>query len=155
MLARLRQGYGEASFRAASAGEGQFEAGSDQLIDLQLDWPPSFEFTTPIRGAFGWFIGEVLTNAVRHGAPGTTMQVSIACDRVRKELAFSVSNTTVTGAGVTAGETYGGLAILRAMARLLEWRDLKFDTGGDGGNRDNRFVASWRVPVAERRPGDD
>ncbi len=119
------------------------------VFDTAIDWPASFEFTTPIRGAFGWFVGEVLTNAVRHGAPGTTPSVTIGCDRVRKELTFVVTNAIVPGAtSAGAGDAYGGLAILAAMARLLEWRDLRFDRTAD------RFEVSWRVPAGERRAGD-
>jgi len=45
-----------------------------------------------------------------------------------------------------AGETYGGLSILRALARLFDWRELSFTA--DGG----RFIAEWRVPVSVRGP---
>ena len=116
------------------------------VIAVDLDWPPSFECTTPVRGGFGLFVGEVLANAVRHGAPGTVPRVSVACDRVRKELAFAVENDTSgpAPAAQAQGESYGGVAILTAMARLFEWRDLTFQADGA------RFVVTWRVPVSER-----
>jgi len=119
------------------------------VFETAIDWPPAFAFTTPVRGAFGWFIGEVLTNAVRHGTPGTTPRISIGCDRVRRELTFAVSNAVPAGATAKpGGDAYGGVAILTAMARLLEWRDLNFDSAVD------RFEVSWRVPAGERRGGD-
>jgi len=103
-----------------------------------------------VRGAFGWFLGEVLTNAVRHGAPGSTPVIEITCDRVRKELVFTVTNAfDASAAGSRAGDAYGGLAILKAMARLLEWRELRFDAGPR-----ERFEVSWRVQAGERRQGD-
>ena len=45
---------------------------------------------------------------------------------------------------VAHGETYGGVSILRALARLFEWRDLTFEQDG------HVFIVSWRVPVSER-----
>lgn len=117
----------------------------DRVLDVAVDWPSSFEFTCPVRGGFGWFLGEVVANAVRHGVPGTVPDVSVVCDRTRRELTFRVQNMSRYAAGRGPdGETYGGVSILRALARLFEWRELKFDqTGG-------LFVASWRVPVSER-----
>jgi hypothetical protein len=121
-----------------------------QVIDVRIDWPEAYEFTTPVRGAFGWFVGEVLTNAVRHGAPGTVPTITIACDRVRKELVFDVTNAVANSNSVpSAGDTYGGLAILKAMARLLEWRDLRFE------RVDDRFEVSWRIQAGERRGDAD
>jgi len=126
-----------------------FDRAAEPVFDVRLDWPESFEFTTPVRGAFGWFLGEVLTNAVRHGAPGSTPVIEITCDRVRKELVFTVANAvSASAAGPRTGDAYGGLAILKAMARLLEWRELRFDAGA------NRFEVSWRVQAGERRQGD-
>ena len=120
------------------------------VMDVQFDWPDAYEFTTPVRGAFGWFVGEVLTNAIRHGVPGTVPGITITCDRVRKELMFAVTNAVAGGTDVpSAGDTYGGLAILNAMARLLEWRDLRFE------RVDDRFEVSWRVQAGERRGDAD
>jgi PAS domain-containing protein len=115
------------------------------VLEVAVDWPVAFEFTCPIRGGFGWFLGEVVANAVRHGVPGTIPRLTVTCDRIRRELAFQVQNVTRHPAGRPAqGETYGGLSIMRALARLFEWRDLAFERRGD------EFVASWRVPVSER-----
>ena len=116
-----------------------------RVIDVACDWPEVFEFTLPVRGGFGLFIGEAIINAVRHGTPGTVPRVSIACDHARRELAFSVSNACAPSAveGVH-GETYGGIAILRTLARLFEWRELNFE------RRHDLFEVSWRVPVSQR-----
>ena len=117
----------------------------EAVLDVSVDWPPAFEFTCPVRGGFGWFLGEVIANAVRHGQAGTVPHLEVTCDRVRRELTFRVQNVSRHPAGRSPeGETYGGLSILRALARLFEWRDLSFEQAGD------EFLVSWRVPVSER-----
>jgi PAS domain-containing protein len=118
-------------------------------IDVHIDWPAAFVLTLPIRGGAGLFLGEVVANAVRHGRPGTTPLVSIQADVVRREIVFRVENDTANGAtSEPLGDAYGGLAILRALARLFEWRDLSFTPAGD------RFVASWRVAASVRGEAD-
>ena len=59
-------------------------------------------------------------------------------------MAFRVENETVTPLLEPAGEAYGGLAILKRLGTLFEWRDLTY-TNADGG-----FVAAWRAPASER-----
>jgi hypothetical protein len=123
-------------------------AGGDAVIDVQLDWPPAFAFTSPVRGGAGMFLGEVVANAVRHGRPGSVPRVEVTCDAVRREIHFRVENeTSATNAAVGGppqGDAYGGLSILRALARLFEWRDLTFT------RTPGRFVAEWRVPASVR-----
>ena len=116
-----------------------------RVIDVDSQWPAAFEFTLPVRGGFGLFIGEAIINAVRHGLPGTVPRISISCDHARRELGFSISNACAASAdeGVH-GETYGGVAILRTLARLFEWRDLDF------ARRNEVFELSWRIPVSQR-----
>jgi two-component sensor histidine kinase len=98
-----------------------------------------------VRGGFGLFLGEVLANAVRHGTPGSVPCVTVTCDRVRQELTFVVENETDAAVvRVLDGETYGGMAILKAMARLFEWLDLTFEVS------QGHFVVRWRVPVSDR-----
>jgi hypothetical protein len=134
--------------------------GPSDPLETELDWPATLQFTTPVRGAFGMFLGEAIANAVRHGAPGSIVHVRAACDRVRRELAFEVVNATApqapgrpapnarvahgSGAPGPMGDSYGGLAMLDAIARLCDWRDLQF-TAMPG-----EFRVSWRVPVSER-----
>ncbi len=114
------------------------------VLDACVDWPAAFEFTCPVRGGFGLFLGELVANAVRHGRPGTTPRVVIAHDPVRREVSFVVENVSDRAAVDPRGEAYGGLAILRALARLFEWRDLTFEARAD------TFRAEWRVAVGER-----
>src|SRR5262249_26854024 len=115
----------------------------------EIDWPEEFWFACPVRGGFGFFLGEVLINAIRHGKPGSTPVLRIALDRVRRELAFAVENEVGEGGedvadGGAAEEAYGGRRILERLARLFEWRDLEWTRRGA------THVVSWQVPASER-----
>ena len=77
--------------------------------------PEDYWFACPVRGGFGFFLGEVLINAIRHGRPGSTPALRIALDRVRRELRCEVENELRGRAARRGdGETYGGKSILRA-----------------------------------------
>jgi hypothetical protein len=119
--------------------------GGAPVFTIEMDWPAEYWFTCPVRGGFGFFLGEVLINAIRHGRPGSTPALRIGLDRVRRELAFEVENPLRAGATEDErGEAYGGRRILERLARLFEWRDLAFE------KRDTTYLVSWRVPVSER-----
>jgi PAS domain-containing protein len=139
LRARLRWGNGP----LAGSGEGP-------VMDASIDWPDEYQLPLPVRGGFGLFVAEVLTNAVRHGASGTRPSIRIACDPVRRELSAIVENAIDAPASDTPatarGESYGGLAILRAMARLFGWRDLTITSDS------SRFIVSWRAPLTRRDP---
>lgn len=112
-----------------------------------LDWPHDYQMTLPVRGGLGFFLTEALSNAMRHGAPGSVPHVVIRCDRIRKELEFAVENDRRDERAASTS-TYGGLAILEGMARLFGWR--AFAAGPQGP----RFVVSWRAPLTRRdQPG--
>lgn len=120
---------------------------SDSIFTVEIDWPGEFWFTCPVRGGFGFFLGEVLINAIRHGRPGSAPALRISLDRVRRELAFEVENELRAGASDCPGErgeTYGGRQILDRLAHLFEWRDLAFE------KRETTYLVSWRVPASER-----
>lgn len=119
------------------------DAGSREPFEAFVDWPQEFETTLPVRGGLGFFLTEVLSNAMRHGAAGSAPRVSIQCDRVRKEAAFVVENECRDDRPPSGGK-YGGLALLAGMARLFGWRE--FAAAPDGA----RFVVSWRAPDAPR-----
>jgi hypothetical protein len=59
--------------------------GSRQPFAIAIDWPDEFEMTLPVRGGLGLFLTEVLSNAMRHGAAGSIPDVTIHCDRVKRE----------------------------------------------------------------------
>jgi len=124
--------------------------GDGGVLEVAIDWPAEYVVTCPVRGGFGLFVGELVTNAVRHGRPSTQPRVQIRCDRVRKELTLLVENTidpSPDPAG--SGDAYGGLQILRAMARLFEWSEIACGPSGE------RFVAQWSMPASERGGRDD
>ncbi len=119
---------------------------------VDIDWPSDYWFAIPLAGGFGFFLGEVLGNAVRHGRPGSRPALSIALDRVRRELVFTVENeprgSEADGRGKRA---YGGQQILARLAHLCEWRELRFEAAAD------LYRVTWRVAVSERgdpRAGD-
>jgi hypothetical protein len=115
-----------------------------RVLETCLDWPAAFEIVCPVRGGFGLFLSEVLANAVRHGRSGTVPVVTIRGDRVRKEVVFRVENASASPAHEPRGEAYGGLAILKRLGALFEWREVSF------GHVDGKFVAQWRAPASER-----
>jgi two-component sensor histidine kinase len=114
------------------------------VFTAEIDWPEDHWFACPVRGGFGFFLGEVLINAIRHGAPSSTPALRIALDRVRRELRFEVENERRRENSDGDGETYGGKSILRRLAGLFEWRDLRFE------RRERTYAVSWSVPASER-----
>ena len=120
------------------------------VFTAEIDWPEERWFSCPVRGGFGFFLGEVLINAIRHGRPGSTPAVRLALDRVRRELVCEVENELPGGvaAPAEAGETYGGRRILERLAWLFEWRELSFGSVETDGRASWRV--SWRIPVSER-----
>jgi hypothetical protein len=118
-----------------------------EALRAAIDWPDDYWFAAPVRGAFGFFLGEVLINAVRHGRPGSAPALAVTLDPVRRELLFEVVNDLPQAPAppVSRGaETYGGRRILERLAYLCDWRDLRF------ARRDSTFRVSWRVPVSQR-----
>ncbi|MDP9120622.1 MAG: hypothetical protein M3O15_04520, partial [Acidobacteriota bacterium] len=127
-----------------------------EVLRATIDWPDTYWFAAPVRGGFGFFLGEVLINAVRHGRPGALITLTITLDRVRRELLFTVENDETAGTIKTletvetvetverTPESYGGRRLLERMAHLCDWRDLRFERQG------HRFRVFWRVPVSER-----
>jgi hypothetical protein len=121
---------------------------SPEALRTRIDWPNAYWFAAPVRGGFGFFLGEVLINAVRHGRPGSVPSVTITLDGVRRELLFMIENDLPTQLAAEPAErpveSYGGRRLLERLAHLSEWRDLRFE------HRGNQFQVSWRVSVSER-----
>jgi two-component sensor histidine kinase len=87
---------------------------------------------------------QLVTNAIRHGRPATRPRVEIRGDRVRKQLTLVVDNAIEPLARpASRGDAYGGLAIVRAMARLFGWDERACGPSGE------RFVAAWALPASE------
>jgi hypothetical protein len=126
------------------AGTPPGAAAPEPVLDIDLDWPADYVVTCPVRGGFGLFVGELVGNAIRHGRPATRPRVQIRCDRVRKQLVLTVDNAIAPSAlPARPGDAYGGLAIVRAMARLFGWDERGCGPSGE------RFVAEWSLPASE------
>jgi hypothetical protein len=78
--------------------------GPAPVFTADIDWPEGFWFSYPVRGGFGFFLGKVLINAVRHGRPGSTPAVRLALDRSRRELVCEVENEVRTATTQGAAE---------------------------------------------------
>ena len=118
------------------------------VLSVQIDWPDGIAFTCPVRGGFGFFLGEVLANAIRHGTPGSIPKVTLVCDRVRKELTCRVENqTSASPASPMQSEAYGGVEILKSLVRLFGWEGLTFQSAAGA------FVVEWKVPTSEKGDG--
>jgi hypothetical protein len=115
-------------------------------LEVHVDWPDAIVISCPVRGGFGVFIGELLTNAIRHGTPGRPPRLEITFERVRRQLQFRITNETAPGTTLPDIEAYGGLDIVQVMARLFRW-PLTFEC------RDGRFTAAWSAPVSDKGDG--
>ena len=83
----------------------------------------------------------LIINAVRHGVPGTVPYVTIVCDPVRGEVVCEIRNATSGPVPDLAHlDPYGGLSIVRAMARLFGWQDFGIQV------TDGTFSVKWAMP---------
>jgi hypothetical protein len=116
-------------------------------FSTSIDWPGEFETTLPVRGGLGFVLTEVLANAMRHGSPAEAPRLTIACDRVKKEIEFVVENRCRDDRA-PARSRYSGLSLVEGMARLFGWRNWAAHRVSE------RFVVSWRAPLTRRdQPG--
>ncbi|MFV8754652.1 hypothetical protein ACNOYE_29245 [Nannocystaceae bacterium ST9] len=127
---------------------GTLASPSDEpAMKIWIDWPDEYRLTTPGEGIFGYFLGEVLINAIKHGAPGVPIEIDVDVDRARRELCVRVRNLLLGPADEHAREAkaYGGSAILTELARVCGWqlaRTRERDT----------FELRWLCPVTVQRP---
>jgi hypothetical protein len=147
----------------------------DRVLRVAIDWPEEFWFACPLAGGFGFFLGEVLVNAIRHGRPGSLPELAIALDRVRKELVFTVTNqvrkdwpappaadgrTAAGGPDGTGGRSNPDTRDAtgsRGDTGTDRDAGLRDEAGGYGGRRILVRLArlfEWRELAMERR-GDD
>lgn len=115
-------------------------------VDLQCEWPEAVVISCPIRGGFGVLVGELLTNAIRHGVPGHAPRCSVSYDRVRRVMAFTIINDMRSGSSAPLVEAYGGLDIVRVLARLCGWT-LDFTPSA------TQFIVTWTAPASDRGIG--
>jgi hypothetical protein len=122
-------------------GNGTLSGPAPRPLDVSVDWPDDVVVTCPVHGGFGLFLNELIVNAVRHGLPGTVPAVTIVCDRVRGEVVCEVRNATDGPApDLTHIDPYGGLSIVRAMARLFGWQDFGIQV------TEGTFSVKWAMP---------
>jgi hypothetical protein len=112
-------------------------------FSASVDWPAEYEMTLPVRGGLGFFLTEALSNAMRHGAPGSVPGVTVRCDRVRKELEVTIENER-RDPRPASRSPYGGISLLEGMARLFGWREFA------AGPRGLQYAVSWRAPLTRR-----
>jgi hypothetical protein len=121
-------------------------AGGEAVVKAWIDWPEDYRLTTPAEGLFGYFLGEVLVNAIKHGAPGVPIEFDADLDRARHELCIRVRNSHHSLAHDSREDkTYGGSAILAELARVCGWeltRTLEREV----------FELRWICPVTIQRP---
>ena len=129
-----------------------------------LRWEDDDSLREPRAGLFDFFLGEVLINAVKHGAPGGTIDLSVDTDRARRDLRFLVTSPLhpddlerdlpayaellkTGGNGAPpgprpGGDSYRGLDLLLQVGHLCAWPELAY------GRRGDRWVVRWAVPMA-------
>lgn len=111
-------------------------------IDSDLDWPASHQIIIPLRGGLGFFLHEVLVNAVRHGCPGDRPRLRVELDPVARQAYFCAENRTSTAPG--EAQSYGGQNLLRRIAVLFGWHNLSFNQA------DGRYRVTWSVDAVEK-----
>ncbi|CAM2005916.1 hypothetical protein [Acanthopleuribacter pedis] len=118
--------------------------GEGPVFEVELDWPEAFQVIIPLRGGMGFFLHEVLVNAVRHGCPGDRPLLRIELDPVARQIHFCAENRTE--AEPLEGETkaYGGKALLASTARLFGWHNLRFSLEA------GKFRVGWSIDAVER-----
>lgn len=134
---RLELGWDNSALSARSS--------DGRVIDIDLSrWPRDKAVLCPIEGALGFFLGEALVNAVRHGPPGSVPKVVAreAPGSVSRSLELAISNpTSESMARKKRGDEYGGTDLLDQLADRLGWE------------RPSRTVANgvhtiaWRAPL--------
>ena len=120
-----------------------------EVLERWVDWPEGYRLTVPADGVFGFLLGELLVNAIKHGAPGTRVELEAEVDRGRRELSLHLRNTVAEPSEPNrADKAYGGRRIAQELARLCGW---SLEMGRDGAT----FHVRLRCPVTQRRAADD
>lgn len=107
-----------------------------------LDWPATHQIIIPLRGGLGFFLHEVLVNAVRHGCPGDRPVLRVELDPVARQAHFCAENRADSAPGES--KSYGGQNLLRRIAVLFGWHNLRFT------HKDGRYRVTWSVDAVEK-----
>ena len=114
-----------------------------EILRLEGEWPAGTIVSTPAAGLFGYVLGEILTNAIKYGAPGRPVVLRVCARDEALELCVSNEVPELAVVPRRRAKTYGGLGIVAELARLSSW-SLERRLRGD------RFEVVWTCP-AERR----
>lgn len=115
-------------------------------LEPWIDWPSDYRLTMPTEGLFGYALGEAITNAIKHGAPGRPITLQIELDRGRRELSLTLRNETLLSQEPShKTKAYGGLAITKELARMCGWA---MRTQHDAES----FEICWTCPVTQQHP---
>ncbi|MCA9712502.1 MAG: sensor histidine kinase, partial [Myxococcales bacterium] len=104
-------------------GNGVLATTGGAVIHAWIDWPEDYRLTLPAEGVFGYLLGELLVNAIKHGAPGGAVELELEVDRGRRELSLRLRNPVAEGSPSAehGDKAYGGRAIAQELARLCGW----------------------------------
>ncbi len=145
----------KALFAAASADEdirrslnlvnGTLSGSRDGNASFELQqtaWPEGAYIRVSMKGALGFFLGEGLRNAIRHGKPGTTPKMTITVDGSLQFVRFEIRNE-ITLSSRGEKKSLGGIELMRDGAKFLHWR---FDAGPEVG-RAQGYLCWWEIPL--------
>lgn len=118
------------------------------VIEREIDWPEGYRLTVPADGVFGFLLGELLVNAIKHGAPGSTLELEAVVDRGRRELSLRLRNAVEQAGGERVDKAYGGRAIAQELARLCGWSLTQRRTG-------EGFAVELCCPLTQQRAADE
>lgn len=123
------------------------DSNRNSIIQFELDWDDESCFAVPRDGVFGFFLGETLTNAMRHGKANSEIQIKATEQRTRNEILFEVINQIdrVPASNRAVAKPLGGLEILDELARLCGWSP-PMRTESEGN-----FIVSWTIPAIRRK----
>lgn len=115
------------------------------VIPRDVHWPDHVLITIPSQGVFGFFVGEILVNCIRHGAPYPPPNLDIQHIPGSREVTFQLTNTARDPEQhATAHKSYGGQTILQQMAKQFGWKPPTFEQKG------TRYITSWQLPARKK-----
>ena len=128
-------------------GNSETSKGRTERVNSTIRWHSKSCFSTPYDGVFGFFLSELLANAIRHGKPGSRIEFSVDENLIRNELAFEVRNQVNRTEAPTREnlKPFGGINLLLELARISGW------TVPEISCEQNMFAVCWRVPMIRRK----
>jgi two-component sensor histidine kinase len=112
-----------------------------------MTWPKEWAVSCPIRGVMGFFLGETLVNAMKHGRPGSVPNLTIVVDRKNRNVNVEVTNE-IASDSPRGDKPYGGLQLLKVLATRIRWDGPREEAKG------GRYSVKWTAPVVEMPASD-